>query len=197
MKYEDVLAMIKNRGGYIRSRELRMLGVHPSMLPSMERDGLLVRIKRGLYALPENQAGDERLEALMAVPDSILCLGTAMSIHNIGTWEPPTIYIAIPKGRKVKTPEHLPATIVHFAAETFTLGVVEIGLPAGMLRVYNAERTICDLFRLRHRYGSDLAAGGLREYLKRSSRNLPLLLEYAERLKISGPLRRSLEALVG
>ena len=197
MKNEDILAMIKSRGGYIHSGDLRILGVHPSLLPSMEREGLLVRIKRGLYALPESQDGDERFEALMAVPDSILCLGTAMSIHGIGTWEPPTIYLAIPRGRKVKTPEHLPATIVHFAADTFFLGAVEISTPGGILHVYDAERTICDLFRLRHRFGSDLAAGALREYLKRSSRNLPLLLEYAERLKIAGPLRRSLEALIG
>lgn len=196
LEKNEILALVRDQGGYIRSGDLRSKGVHPSMLPSMEQDGLLIRIKRGLYALPDNQNSDERFEALMAVHGSILCLGSAMALNGIGTWEPLDIYLALPAGRKVKKPDRLPITIFHFATKTFMLGASEVKVPAGRLQVYDAERTICDLFRLRHRLGSDLAAEALRDYLKRSSRNLPRLLEYAGQLKVIGPLRRSLEALL-
>jgi len=189
-----VLTMILERGGYVRSRDLRALGVHPSILPALERGGRLVRIKRGLYALPDHEKVDDRLEALMAIPGSVLCLGSSLSIHEIGTWEPPEIYLAVQAGRKILVPELLPVRLFHFAKDTFELGIVED--QGSMLRFYDAERTICDLFRLRHRIGADIVAEALREYMKRRPRNLPRLLEYAGKLNVLGPLKRSLEVLL-
>ncbi|MDP2815618.1 MAG: hypothetical protein Q8O19_02950 [Rectinemataceae bacterium] len=84
----------------------------------------------------------------------------------------------------------------HFAKDTFELGIIEHAGHSGNLRAYDAERTICDLFRLRHRLGGDLAAEALREYLKRKERSIPRVLEYAEKLYILGPVRHSLEVLL-
>lgn len=188
--------MILERGGYVRSKDLRAAGVHPSILPALERSGKLVRISRGLYAIPDYEKGDDRLEVLMSIPGSVLCLGSALSIHEIGTWEPPEIYLAVPAGRKVTVPALMPVRLFHFAKDTFELGIVEHAGHGGKLRVYNPERTICDMFRLRHRLGSDLAAEALREYLKRKERSIPRVLEYATKLKILGPVRHSLEVLL-
>jgi len=162
----------------------------------MARNGNLVQIKRGLYALPENADGDDRIEALLSAPGSVLCLGSALSILGIGTWEPPEIYLAIPAGRRVLIPDILPVRLFHFAKASFDMGIEERPVPGGILRLYDAERTICDLFRLRHLLGGDLAAEALREYLKRKTRSIPKLLDYAGKLKILGPLKTSLEALV-
>ncbi|MDP3178361.1 MAG: type IV toxin-antitoxin system AbiEi family antitoxin domain-containing protein [Spirochaetaceae bacterium] len=193
---QRVLSMILERGGYARSKDLRAAGVHPGMLPSLERSGRLVRIKRGLYSLPDNEKGDDRLEALMAIPGSILCLGSALSIHEIGTWEPPEIYLAVQSGRKVQVPELLPIRLFHFAKASFELGLIEKAGQDSRLRVYDAERTICDLFRLKNRLGGDIAAEALREYMKHNERRIPRLLEYAAKLHVLGPLQRSLEILL-
>ena len=193
---QKVLTMILERGGYARSKDLRAAGVHPGMLPALERSGRLVRIKRGLYSLPDNEKGDDRLEALMAIPGSILCLGSALSIHEIGTWEPPEIYLAVQSGRKVHVPELLPIRLFHFAKANFELGLIESAGQDGRLRDYDAERTICDLFRLKKRLGGDIAAEALREYMKRKERRIPRLLEYAAKLHVLGPLQRSLEILL-
>ena len=193
---QKVLLMISEQGGYARSNDMRKAGIHPSILPSLERSGRLVRIKRGLYALPENASGDDRVEALLAIPGSVLCLGSALSFHEIGTWEPVEIYLAVQAGRKVRIPEQLPIRLFHFGRETFQLGLIENAGPDGKLRVYDAERTICDLFRFRHRLGTDIASEALRGYMRLPSRAIPRLLEYAERLNILEPLKRSLEALL-
>jgi predicted transcriptional regulator of viral defense system len=191
---DKVLSMILERGGYVRSKDLRALGVHPAILPALERSGRLVRIKRGLYALPDHEKVDDRLEALMAIPGSVLCLGSSLSIHEIGTWEPPEIYLAVQAGRKVLVPELLPIRLFHFAKDTFELGIVEG--KGGMLRFYDAERTICDIMRFRNSIGLDIAMEALREYTRRGRKNIPRLLEYAEKLNVLGPLKRSLEVLV-
>ncbi|MFZ4616306.1 MAG: type IV toxin-antitoxin system AbiEi family antitoxin domain-containing protein, partial [Rectinemataceae bacterium] len=153
-------------------------------------------IKRGFYALPDNKKGDDRLEALMAIAGSVLCLGSALSFHEIGTWEPAEIYLAVEAGRRVTIPELLPIRLFHFAKGSFELGLIAKAGPGGKLRVYDAERTMCDLFRLKNRLGSDIAAEALREHLKRRPRRIPRLLEYAEKLHVLGPLKRSLEILL-
>jgi len=190
------ISIIKTQGGYARSRDLRSAGVHPAVLPAMERDGQVQRLGRGLYALPNSKARDERVEALLAVPGSVLCLGTALSFHELGTWEPPEIYLAVKSGRKVRIPDFPPILLYHFSAQSFSLGLIEHGGKDGALQVYDAERTICDLFRFRRRLGADVAAAALRAYVKRRSRNIPKLLSYSEKLRISGPIRQSLEILV-
>jgi predicted transcriptional regulator of viral defense system len=193
---QAVLTMILERGGYARSRDLRAAGVHPGMLPALARSGRLVCIKRGFYALPDNEKADDRFEALMAIPGSVLCLGSALSIHEIGTWEPPEIYLAVEAGRKVTVPEFLPIRLFHFAKGSFELGIITKSGQGGRLRVYDAERTMCDLFRLKNLVGGDIAAEALREYLKHKERRIPRLLEYAEKLRVLGPIKKSLEVLL-
>ncbi|MGA2381422.1 MAG: hypothetical protein ABSG85_19150 [Spirochaetia bacterium] len=93
-----------------------------------------------------------------------------------------------------------PASMVvglhHFSAHSFSLGLVEPAGKGGALCVYDAGRTICDLFRFRRRLGTDVAAVALREYLRRRSRNIPKLLDYSQKLRISSPVRQALEILV-
>jgi predicted transcriptional regulator of viral defense system len=187
--------VMKTQGGYARSRDLRCAGVHPAVLPAMERDGQVLRLRRGLYALPNSKGRDERVEALLAVPGSVLCLGTALSFHELGTWEPPEIYLAVKSGRKLRIPDFPPIRLYHFSAQSFGLGLIEHHGKGGSIRVYDAERTICDLFRFRRRLGADVAAAALRAYMKRRSRNIPKLLSYSEKLRISGAIRQSLEIL--
>jgi predicted transcriptional regulator of viral defense system len=191
-----VTSIIKRQGGYARSRDLRAAGVHPTVLPAMERDGRVLRLRRGLYVLPDNEARDERTEALLAVPGSVLCLGSALSFHGLGTWEPPQIYLAVKAGRKANVPDFPLIWLFHFSSDSFSLGLIETTEKSGTIRVYDAERTICDLFRFRRRLGVDIAAEALREYLKRRSRNVTKLLSYAEKLRISGPIRAAVEILI-
>lgn len=194
--WNRAISIIKTQGGYARSRDLRAAGVHPAVLPAMERDGKVLRLRRGLYTLPGNKARDERAEALLAMPGSVLCLGSALSFHELGTWEPPEIYLAVKAGRKIRLPDFPPIRLFHFSGRSFDLGLIENAGRGSALRVYDVERTICDLFRFRRRLGIDMAAAALREYMKRRSRNVTKLLGYAEKLRISGPIRASLEILV-
>jgi predicted transcriptional regulator of viral defense system len=194
--WQKAISMIKTRGGYARSKDLRAAGIHPAVMPAMEKNGALIRLKRGLYTLPDYEARDERTEALLAAPGSVLCLGSALSFHSLGTWEPPEIYLAVKSGRRIRLPAFPPIRLFHFSARSFGLGLIENAGKNKMIRVYDAERTICDLFRFRNRLGRDIYAEALREYVKRRPMNIDKLLGYARELNIHGPIRRSLEILL-
>lgn len=64
------------------------------------------------------------------------------------------------------------------------------------MKVYDLEKTICDIVRFRNAIGHDVAVEALRGYLKKPDRNIQKLLEYAKVLRMEGSLRQYLEVLL-
>lgn len=85
------------RAGTVRSRELVAAGITRSELSRSVAAGQLVRVARGLYSLPDYQAGEH--SALIAVaqraPSVVFCLLTALRIHELTTQAPFAVWIAI------------------------------------------------------------------------------------------------------
>lgn len=116
-------------------------------------------------------------------------------MHEIGTWEPPEVQLAIRRDCRIALPDFSPIRLFSFSGARFELGVVEKTTEAGIVRVYDREKTICDVVRFRNALGLDIAMEALREYLKGPSRDIPRLLEYAKLLRMEGSIRGYLEAL--
>ena len=63
------------------------------------------------------------------------------------------------------------------------------------IRIYNMERTICDIIRDRNKIDTQIFNTALKEYMKRKDKNLNLLYEYAKIFKISKIVKMHLEIL--
>lgn len=80
--------------------------------------------------------------------------------------------------------DHPPSQVHVFAASTFALGRQEVvGQVGERFYISDRERTVVDVFRLRHVVGEDLAYAALREYL-RSRPKLARLAEVAQALGV-------------
>ncbi len=192
---QKILSSISSKGGYAKAERLRAEGIHSSQLTALVESGALVRLKRGLYALAEGARRSELVDIQKAVPAGVFCLGTALSVHGIGTWEPPEIQLAIRRDYRIALPDFPPIKLFSFSGPRFELGIIEQATEADIVRVYDLEKTICDVVRFRNSLGLDIAMEALREYLKGRDRNIPRLLEYAKTLRMEGSMRGYLEAL--
>ena len=77
------------------------------------------------------------------------------------------------------------------------LGVCETETASGMkVKVYDAERTLCDCLKNIDRLDRDLVLTALKRYVKGGERDSAKLLEYATTLKIRDMVYRYLEVLV-
>ncbi len=193
---DRILKLISNYGGYAAAGTLLDAGVHPAQLAALVDSGALVRLKRGLYALADGVNRSELADVQRALPGCVFCLGTALSIHGIGTWVPPEVQLAVLRDRRIKKPEFPPVRLFSFSAARFELGVEERKTAAGTILVYDKEKTLCDILRFRNAVGLDIAMEALREYLTGKPRNLQKLFEYARRLRMEGTLRGYAEALL-
>lgn len=192
---QQIRNLISSHGGYIRADSLRENGIHPAHIAALVSSGMLIRLKRGLYTLADGTERSELVDIQKAVPGGIFCLGTALSMHGIGTWEPPEVQLAIRRDYRITLPDFPQIRLFSFSGVRFELGIIEQATETGPVRVYDREKTICDIIRFRNTLGLDIAMEALKEYLKGRGRNIPRLLEYAKLLRMEGSMRGYLEAL--
>lgn len=75
-----------------------------------------------------------------------------------------------------------------FHGDTFLVGRETIEVDEGLLLgVYNAERSVIDVFRLRHQEGEELAVEALRRWLERPGATPADLLAMARRFPKAEP----------
>lgn len=147
-------------------------------------------------------ATDDTTAAWMAIvtkrPHATLCLMTALSIHDLTDEIPTRSHIAIPRGTKPVTVWNAPIRWHHFDNATFDIGRSEHALPGGRtIGLYSSERTIIDLFRLSHEWGSDLAIDALKRWLRVRGNSPSQLLNTAKHFPKGRPaLQNALEILL-
>ena len=79
----------------------------------------------------------------------------------------------------------------------YSLGVTDLKTPGGnIVRGYCAERSLCDILRPRNHTDVQVVTDAFKIYASRKERNIPLLSEYAHKLRVEERLRSYLEVLL-
>jgi predicted transcriptional regulator of viral defense system len=133
----------------VRSRDLAPIGVSRTTIARAVADGLVVRIGRGLYLLPDSEPDlhEGLIEIAKLVPKAVICLTSALSFHQLTDQLPRRVWIAI--GAKDWAPmiEYPRTRIVRFR-EPYLTNDIEIHRIRGVeVRVYSIAKTIADAFR--------------------------------------------------
>ncbi|MFI2488076.1 hypothetical protein ACH47X_14265 [Promicromonospora kroppenstedtii] len=145
---------------------------------------------------------DDTVAAWLALatrrPDVTICLMSAAALHDLTDEIPRTSHLALPRPARALKTEFAPITWHFFAKSTFDIGRDPYPLPGGQsIGLYSAERTIIDLFRLRHTHGEDLAVAALKTWLGRRTSRPGSLLAMAGSFPTARPeIRRVLEVLL-
>ena len=150
----------------------------------------MVCIRRGIYATLE-QLANTMIDLEVAVPDGILCLFSAWNIHGLTTSLPQAYHVAIK--RLVWLPEYPPIAL-HFLAESILeLGAEEKVVSNYEIKVYNVELSVCDAIKFRNKIGIDVCSKVVNNYLALPNRDLTLLMDNANKLRIAKTLEKYLE----
>jgi hypothetical protein len=177
---------------YTQAREA---GVGHSLLYRWRDTGVVQVLGRGLFRKAELPPGDLTLaEAVARAPRATLCLTSALVVHDLSDAIPVAVDLALPRGTRF--PQVAGRVAWHaFDPARFDLGRVVRDVEDGLtMGVYDAERTLVDTFRLRHRQGEDEAYEALRRWLRRPGAQPSALLATARDFPQTLPVIR--QALV-
>ena len=154
-------------GAFFRPRDIDSLGVSYRQLRRLVATGAVEDLGGGLYRLAEIEPTELETVAMVAaaVPHAIICLMTALRIHEIGTESPHEVWIAI--DRKARRPARTPARVrvVRFSKAMLTYGVVRLPMLGVPVSITSPARTVVDCFRYRNKFGLDTALEALRDVL--------------------------------
>lgn len=184
-------------GTFFRPRDVVTLGLTYYQLQRLVAEGQVERMGSGLYRLAAVEATELETIAMVAsaVPHAIVCLLSALRVHDIGTQSPRQVWLAI--DRKARKPRRLPAavTIVRFSGQMLTYGVVTQSMQGVPVRITTPARTVVDCFRYRNKIGLDVAMEALRDAVRSRKAMVSEIDRAADVCRIRTVIAPYLEAL--
>jgi predicted transcriptional regulator of viral defense system len=195
--HEAVALRLLRKGGLIHTRDLAAAGVPTVVLTRLVRDGAIDRIGRGLYAMPGETGSAHRslAEVALRVPKGVVCLLSALRVHEIGTQSPFEVWLALPKGTVAPRLPFPALRVIRVSGDAFTEGVAHRTIDGVDVQVYDAAKTIADCFKFRNKIGLDVAIEALREAWRERKVTPDALWHYAKVDRVANVMRPYLEAL--
>jgi predicted transcriptional regulator of viral defense system len=184
-------------GAFFRPRDIESLGISFPELQRLVSEGTIEKVGPGLYRLAAVKPDELETIAMVAsaVPTGIICLLSALRIHNIGTQAPHEVWLAL--DRKARKPSRPPARlrIVRFSGAMLTYGVQDRSILGVRVRLTSPARTVVDCFRYRNKIGLDVALEALREVVRTRTASVDEIMRAAEVCRARTIMRTYLEAL--
>lgn len=184
-------------GAFFWPRDVLPLGVSFRQLQRLVAEGAVEKVGRGVYRLSEVEPTEFETIAMVATaaPAAIICLLSALRVHEIGTQSPHQVWLAI--DRKARIPRRLPAKVrvVRFSGAMLTYGVVTQSMQGVKVRLTNPARTVVDCFRYRNKIGLDVAMEALRDAVRSRKAMVSEIDRAAEVCRIRTVIGPYLEAL--
>lgn len=185
----NIIQYLKSRGGYATMKELKASKFQPRNIKTLLDKNVIEKVKPGLYRISNTKYfGRTNLsftDVCNAVPSCVICLGSAISFYNLSTFNPSEVHIAVPNSEKPVNLFYPPVKYYFFRKLQYETGRSIIKTKHGDIRIYDVEKTVCDIFRFRNIFGEDIALEVLRNYTKRKDLNYFKLLKYSKICRVS------------
>jgi len=197
---EDIEQYIVNNGGFASMKELKEANFHTREITLLVKERTIEKIKPGFYRLSDygyfKDVNVSLITVCRAEPQSVICLLSALDYYEMTDFNPSEIYYAIPHSQKKKSISYPPVKTFFFRDRFYNPGIEIIETKYGELRIYNREKTVCDMFRYRNKLGEDLAMQSLKNYLKQKKKSIATLIKYAEICQVKTVIMPILKGLV-
>ena len=188
---------LANKQGFVRARELALVGAAGGTLQQLLKTGSLVKVGRGVYAPAGRKPTelDDLGPIAIKYPRLVFCLLTALQLHGLTTQSPHEVWVAV--GQKARAPniEYPPLHVVRMSDVDYGIKTVSVD---GVVRipVTDVAKTIADCFKFRNKIGLDVALEALRDAWQQKKVTMDELWQAAEHCRVANVMRPYMESLV-
>jgi predicted transcriptional regulator of viral defense system len=181
----------------LRARDVTQRGLPTIALTRLVRAGKLERVARGLYGVPGAKTSEHRslAEVSMRVPKGVVCLLSALRVHEIGRQAPFEVWLAIPQHMTTPRLDKPALRIIRMSDQALADGVERRSIDGVKVPVFNAARTVVDCFRFRNKIGLDVALEALRDGWRQRKFTIDDLWHHAARGRVANVMRPYIEAI--
>jgi predicted transcriptional regulator of viral defense system len=150
-----------------------------------------------MYGLPGAPVSQHRslAEVALRVPKGVVCLLSALRVHDIGTQAPFEVWIAVPHRAAVPKLTQPQLRIVRMSDPALADGVQHLKFDGVAVPVFNAAKTVVDAFRFRNKIGVDVAIEALRDGWSKRKFTMDELWRHAQAGRMTRVMRPYIEAI--
>ena len=188
--------LIEENNGYLLTSMAIENDITKPFLSRYVKEMGMEKIARGVYITDD--VWPDELFIMQVRSSAVIFSGeTALFLHGLLDREYSEISVTVPTGYNAS---HLKADNVqvrYAPKETYELGVCEVASSSGnTVRVYDKERSICNLIMDRNKVEVQNFQTAIKEYMSLKDKKISRLIEYAEKLGIRDEVMKYVEVLV-
>ena len=192
----QIMKLINENNGTITTAQIIKAGIPRGSLKHLVDKGVLERSARGVYILPE-LFDDEMFNIQSRFKRGIFSGETALYLHGLTDRTPNQFDITFPLNYNTSNLKIENVKAIRVKMELYDTGVINVNTPAGnSVRVYNVERTLCDILKGRSNTDIQMISEVFKRYMSGSKKNIPLLSKYSKMLRVEKKIRTYLEVLI-
>lgn len=197
MNFEHkILNLMNNNGGYVTTKMLTENNINRFFLTKMEKDKKIEKVTRGLYMKP-NCFTCEYYKVQCITKFCVFGLETALYLHELSDRIPILLNVSVPRNYNGILSKMNNVQLNYVSSDIHQTGVVTINSPFNMpIKVYDIEKTICDIIKYRAKIDTEIFTVALKRYVNSKNKKLNNLIEYAKKMKIENEVTEYLEILL-
>lgn len=177
-------------GGVLKTSELNDLGFSSRQIKKLMEEGIITKIKHGFYELTDYIPREEVIIARL-FPESIIFLESALFYYGYTDRIPSSWQIAVNKNSsKLQYNIDYPLIKPYYLEPKFIeIGIDTIEIEGVKIRIYDRDRTICDVLRYETKLEVEVFTNAIKNYIKDPKKNVRNLFEYAEIFNIKNKVQ--------
>lgn len=194
MEYENkILNLFKN--GYLTTKDVTDNNIPRVYLTKLIKENKIERVSHGVY-IKKNTLVDEFVVLQSKSKQAVYSNATALYLHGFSNRIPIKYDITINNGYNGSLQKENNVNLFYTKRELLELGVTNYKLDSGnIIRVYDLDKTICDIIKNKKKIDAELFNKAIREYFYSKKKNTLKLYEYARKMNIYNKVRDTFEVL--
>lgn len=183
MDYEKNLKeLIQKHNGIVLTKDVEKEGIPRQYLTILVKKNELERVAQGVYLTPETFA-DEMYCIQLRSDKLVFSNETALYLHDLTDRDPLIYTVTVPRGYATNRLRETGIAVLTVKKESYDVGITTTKTNYGReVKVYNVERTICDIIKNRNKMDKDMFYVALKRYSSGRNRNMKRLMAYAGKL---------------
>lgn len=188
--------LIYENNGTVLTSDLERLNIPRVYLSKLISIGKIERVSRGVY-VAVGEIEDEMYYMQIKYRKLVYSHETALFIHGLTDRTPFEYAVTVPSGYKAPQNVSDNNKIYYIKKELHELGSITAKTSFGNeIKVYDVERTICDILRSRERIDIQIVNEALKRYVKLKNADFSRLSEYAKEFRVDKILKKYMEVLL-
>lgn len=193
---DKIMKIAMKNNGYLNTKYIKQAKINTIELTRLVKKNKLERVTRGYY-ITTNSFYDDYYKYQLKSKNCIYSHTTALFLYDLSDRTPLYFDVTVPIGYNGSLSKDKNIKLHYVNKEVLTLGLTTVSSPFGTkIRVYDIERTICDIIKYRNHMDKEIFVKALKRYSTLKEKDLFKLMKYAKKLKIEKKVTEYMEVLL-